>query len=59
MCMCDAEGKLKHRLDPAEHSEPTNCCIGDGKLYVTLSGSGQLAAIDYPDAALPLYPARS
>ena len=58
ICIYDADGNLKHRLDTPEHSEPTNCCIGDGKLYVTLSGSGQLAAIDYPDAALPLYPER-
>ena len=40
-------------------SEPTNCCLGDGRLYVTLSGPGELVALDMPVEPLPLYPARA
>ena len=42
-----------------EGTEPTNCCLGDGVLYVTLSGTGQLVSLDMPVEPLPLYPARS
>jgi len=37
-------------------SEPTNCCLGDGVLYVTLSGPGELATIAVDVEALALYP---
>jgi gluconolactonase len=53
------DGELKERFDTPQHTEPTNCCIGDGKLYVTYSGTGQLVAFDSDWEALPLYPARS
>jgi gluconolactonase len=59
VCIFDARGQLVERLDAPPGTEPTNCCIGDGRLYVTLSGVGQLAAFEYPDAALPLYPERA
>lgn len=55
----DREGKLKDTYEAGEHTEPTNCCIGDGKLYVTYSGPGHLVAFDYDGEALPLYPART
>lgn len=58
VCIFDREGNLQDRLDAPQHSEPTNCCIGDGKLYVTCSGSGKLVAFNYATDALPLYPAR-
>jgi gluconolactonase len=54
----DAEGALKSTLNFAEHSEPTNCCLGDGVLYVTCSGTGELLAFDIGVEALPLYPFR-
>jgi len=54
----DRTGKLVDQVDTPEHSEPTNCCIGDGKLYITCSGSGELVALDYSVRALALYPGR-
>ena len=53
------DGKLKDSFDAPQHTEPTNCCIGDGKLYVTYSGTGQLIAFDCDWEALPLYPERA
>ena len=55
----DAGGELKRTLEFAHHSEPTNCCIGDGTLYVTCSGSGELLAFDLGIEPLPLYPFRN
>lgn len=55
----DADGKLKQTIEFPEHSEPTNCCLGDGVLYVTCSGTGELLAFDLGLDALPLYPFRS
>jgi len=54
----DAQAGLKHTVTFPEHSEPTNCCIGDGVLYVTCSGSGELLAFDLGIEPLPLYPFR-
>jgi gluconolactonase len=53
---CD--GQLKDRFDTPQHAEPTNCCIGDGQLYVTYSGTGQLVCFPCDWEALPLYPDR-
>jgi gluconolactonase len=58
ICIFGPDGELKERIDAPAGTEPTNCCIGDGRLYVTLSGVGQLVAFDYREAALPLYPER-
>jgi len=58
ICCFDAQGELLSRFDAPQHSEPPNCCIGDGVLYVTYAGSGQLLAFDYDGQALPLYPER-
>ena len=54
----DVDGTLKQTIDFPEHSEPTNCCIGDGILYVTCSGTGELLAFDLGIEPLPLYPFR-
>jgi gluconolactonase len=45
-------------VEMGKGSEPTNCCIGDGRLYATLSGPGELVALDLRVEPLPLYPAR-
>lgn len=58
ICVFSRDGELLDRWDAPTHTEPTNCCIGDGKLYVTFSGSGQLASFDCDWKALPLYPER-
>jgi gluconolactonase len=54
----DGDGQQKDRFDTPRHSEPTNCCIGDGILYVTYSGSGQLVGFSCDWEPLPLYPSR-
>jgi gluconolactonase len=54
----DPDGELTQTIEPGEHTEPTNCCIGDGVLYVTMSGSGEVVAVDVDAEPLPLYPAR-
>lgn len=36
-------------------SSPTNCCLGDGRLYITLSGTGELVALDTESVALHLH----
>ncbi|MGH9195638.1 MAG: SMP-30/gluconolactonase/LRE family protein, partial [Acidimicrobiia bacterium] len=53
VCVFDREGKLKERLD-TKHS-PSNCCFGDGTLYVTLAGSGELIGFDLGVEGLSLY----
>lgn len=58
ICVFDREGALKETLEMPDGSEPTNCCLGDGALYVTLSGSGELVALDLGVEALPLFPGR-
>ena len=46
-------------IETGEGTEPTNCCLGDGVLYVTMSGTGELVACDTGLEALPLFPARA
>ncbi len=55
----DGKGQLRDRFDAPRHTEPTNCCLGDGKLYVTYSGTGQLVAFECDWEPLPLYPQRA
>ncbi|MGH2786264.1 MAG: SMP-30/gluconolactonase/LRE family protein [Actinomycetota bacterium] len=55
----DTDGTHKETMEFPEHTEPTNACIGDGTLYVTCSGSGELVAFDLGLEPLPLYPFRS
>ena len=54
----DAEGTHKQTIEFPDDSEPTNACIGDGCLYVTCSGTGELVAFDLGIEPLPLYPFR-
>ena len=54
----EPDGEVRDIIEMGAGSEPTNCCLGDGALYVTLAGTGQLVALDMPVEPLPLYPAR-
>jgi gluconolactonase len=51
------DGKQEQVIEMGQGTEPTNCCLGDGVLYVTLSGTGQLVTLPINKPALPLYPA--
>ncbi len=55
----EPDGRVRDVVELGTGSEPTNCCLGDGRLYVTLSGPGELVALDMPVEPLPLYPARA
>jgi gluconolactonase len=55
----DVDGKHKQSIEFPEHTHPTNACIGDGTLYVTCSGTGELVAFDLGIDPLPLYPFRT
>jgi gluconolactonase len=54
----EPDGRVREVIEMGAGTEPTNCCLGDGVLYVTLSGTGQLVALDAPVEPLALYPAR-
>jgi gluconolactonase len=54
----DPSGALVQTIETGAHTEPTNCCIGDGVLYVTMSGSGELVACEVDLEPLPLHPYR-
>jgi gluconolactonase len=51
------DGKEEQVIEMGQGTEPTNCCLGDGVLYVTLSGTGQLVTLPINKPALPVYPA--
>lgn len=51
----DADGALIETIETGAGTEPTNCCLADGVLYVTLSGTGELVAIDVDAEPLPLH----
>jgi gluconolactonase len=51
----DSDGELRRTIATPPGSQPTNCCLGDGQLYVTWSMTGQLVAYDLGVAALPLH----
>jgi gluconolactonase len=55
----EPDGRVARSIEIGAGTEPTNCCLGDGRLYVTLSGTGELIALDMPVEPLPLYPARA
>src|ERR1041384_3165847 len=55
----EPDGRVQRTIDLGTGTEPTNCCLGDGRLYVTLSGTGDLIALDMPVEPLLLYPARA
>ena len=54
----EPDGKVREVIETGEGSEPTNCCLGDGVLYVTLSGRGELVSLRIDAEPLALYPAR-
>jgi len=54
----DPDGKVTDVIDMGQGPEPTNCCLGDGVLYVTLSGPGQLVTLPISAEPLSLYPTR-
>jgi gluconolactonase len=54
----EPDGRVARVIEMGKGSEPTNCCIGDGRLYATLSGPGELVALDLDVEPLALYPAR-
>jgi gluconolactonase len=54
----EPDGAVAEVIETGAGTEPTNCCLGDGVLYVTLSGTGQLATLPISAEPLPLYPAR-
>ena len=52
------DGTVDEVVEMGAGSEPTNCCLGDGVLYVTLAGSGQLVSLATPVEPLALHPSR-
>jgi gluconolactonase len=54
----DPEGKVVDVIEMGQGTEPTNCCLGDGVLYVTLSGPGQLVTLPINSEPMALYPTR-
>jgi gluconolactonase len=54
----EPDGRVARVIETGQGTEPTNCCLGDGVLYVTLSGSGELVSLPIEAEPLPLYPAR-
>jgi gluconolactonase len=55
----EPDGSLRQVIEMGDGSEPTNCCLGNGILYVTLAGTGQLVAVEMPVEPLALYPFRT
>ena len=54
----EPDGRVDRVIEIGAGTEPTNCCLGDGVLYLTLSGAGQLVSLPIDAEPLPLYPAR-
>jgi len=52
----DDAGALKQTIETGKGTEPTNCCLEPGKLYVTLSGVGELVAVEVDLEPLLLHP---
>ena len=55
----ESDGRVAETIELGAGTEPTNCCLGDGVLYVTLSGPGELATLPIDAAPLPLHPYRT
>ena len=51
----DPAGTLVETIETGAGSQPTNCCLSDGSLYVTLAIPGRLVAIDVGAEPLPLH----
>ncbi len=54
----EPDGCVVRTIATGKGSEPTNCCLGDGVLYVTLSGPGELVTLPMDAEPLPLHPYR-
>src|SRR5207244_12112930 len=54
----EPDGRVRQVIETGSGTEPTNCCLGDGVLYLTLAGTGQLVGLDMDAEPLPLYPGR-
>jgi gluconolactonase len=55
LVLFEPDGRVARVLETGKGSEPTNCCLGDGRLYVTLAGSGRLEAFETGAEPLPLF----
>jgi gluconolactonase len=55
LVLFEPDGQVARVLETGKGSEPTNCCLGDGRLYVTLSGPGRLEAFETGAEPLPLF----
>ena len=51
----DPSGALVETIETGPGSQPTNCCLFDGSLFVTLAIPGRLVAIDVEAEPLPLH----
>jgi len=49
------DGSHREAIEMPDGSEPTNACLGDGYLYVTQSGTGELVALETDLEPLPLF----
>lgn len=58
VCVFDSEGKTKEVIEFPEGTDPLNCCLDEGVLYVTCAGPGELVAFDVGAEPLPLHPFR-
>lgn len=52
------DGELRDTVATGDGTQPTNCCLVDGHLYVTFARTGQLVSYDLGAAPLPLYEGR-
>jgi gluconolactonase len=48
-------GELSATIETGEASQPTNCCLAGGVLYVTFALRGELVAVDVGADPLPLH----
>ena len=51
----DTDGALVESIATGDGSQPTNCCLVDGELFVTLAVAGQLVALGVEATPLPLH----
>jgi gluconolactonase len=42
LCVFEPDGTLRETIATGAGTEPTNCCLGGGELFVTVSGTGEL-----------------
>jgi len=54
----EPDGRLRESIDTGAGTEPTNCCLGDGELFVTISGTGELWSYPVGVEPLPLHTGR-